>query len=224
MNSSFWKVPDRKLAIALTLSVIFIVAAAFAYSAIQPLGYAILGTPFNLPRFAISLSTLAGIYSIGTGSEGIYSALAILALAAFFIARRLHVGVKFWGLYSPFNGLHYEVICIVPRNAARYFFKALFKKLSLRKAIAPVKFRISYRLLSVAVLGTLLILTLVTVAGNFTILQHVFAMSAPGSVATNSTVSPGLQSEQPVPEFSAIGIVAFSALAASLYLLRRRRR
>ncbi len=31
------------------------------------------------------------------------------------------------------------------------------------------------------------------------------------------------QSNIPVPEFSAIGIVAFSALAASLYLLRRRR-
>jgi hypothetical protein len=32
------------------------------------------------------------------------------------------------------------------------------------------------------------------------------------------------QSNIPVPEFSGIAIVAFSALAASLYLLRRRRR
>ena len=63
-----------------------------------------------------------------------------------------------------------------------------------------------------------------------------FTISSPGYAAQTFSVvvSPGQfgigqnmyleQSNIPVPEFSAIGIVAFSALAASLYLLRRRRR
>ena len=63
-----------------------------------------------------------------------------------------------------------------------------------------------------------------------------FTISSPGVTAQTFSVvvSPGQsgvgqnvymqQSNIPVPEFSAIGIVAFSALAASLYLLRRRRR
>jgi hypothetical protein len=62
-----------------------------------------------------------------------------------------------------------------------------------------------------------------------------FTISSPGyaSQSFSVVVSPGQagisqtqylqQSNIPVPEFSAIGIVAFSALAASLYLLRRRR-
>jgi len=63
-----------------------------------------------------------------------------------------------------------------------------------------------------------------------------FTIGGPGVTAQTFSVvvSPGQsgvgqnvylnQSGVPVPEFSAIGVVAFSALAASLYLLRRRRR
>ncbi|MGA8856067.1 MAG: hypothetical protein WB643_02755 [Candidatus Bathyarchaeia archaeon] len=63
-----------------------------------------------------------------------------------------------------------------------------------------------------------------------------FTISSPGyaSQTFSVVVSPGQsgvgqnmyleQSNIPVPEFSAIGIVAFSALAASLFLLRRRRK
>ena len=63
-----------------------------------------------------------------------------------------------------------------------------------------------------------------------------FTISAPGytSQTFSVVVSPGQagvgqnlylqQSQIPVPEFSAIGIMAFSALAASLYLLKRRRK
>jgi hypothetical protein len=62
-----------------------------------------------------------------------------------------------------------------------------------------------------------------------------FTITSPGEATQTFSVvvSPGQagisqnlyleQSNIPVPEFSAIGIVAFSALAASLYLLRRRR-
>ena len=65
---------------------------------------------------------------------------------------------------------------------------------------------------------------------------YTFTISSPGyaSQTFSVVVSPGQsgagqnvyleQSNIPVPEFSAIGIVAFSALAASLYLLRRRRK
>ena len=65
---------------------------------------------------------------------------------------------------------------------------------------------------------------------------YTFTISSPGYtsqsfsvVVTNGQSGGGQnqylqQSNVPVPEFSAIGIVAFSALAASLYLLRRRRR
>jgi hypothetical protein len=63
-----------------------------------------------------------------------------------------------------------------------------------------------------------------------------FTISSPGYAAQTFSVvvSPGQsgtgqnlyfeQNNIPVPEFSTIGIVAFSALAASLYILRRRRR
>jgi hypothetical protein len=65
---------------------------------------------------------------------------------------------------------------------------------------------------------------------------YTFTLSNPGYtsqsfsvVVTNGQSGGGQnqylqQSQVPVPEFSTIGIVAFSALAASLYLLRRRRR
>jgi len=65
---------------------------------------------------------------------------------------------------------------------------------------------------------------------------YTFTVSAPGyaSQTYSITVTAGQvgtgqnmyleQNNIPVPEFSAIGIVAFSALAASLYLLRRRRK
>jgi hypothetical protein len=63
-----------------------------------------------------------------------------------------------------------------------------------------------------------------------------FTITSPGyaSQTFSVVVTPGQtgigqnlylqQSNIPVPEFSAIGVVAFSALAASVYLLRRRRR
>ena len=51
------------------------------------------------------------------------------------------------------------------------------------------------------------------------------------SVTSGQSSTPGSgnnvglpQTNIPVPEFSGIAVVAFSALAASLYLLRRRRR
>jgi hypothetical protein len=44
-----------------------------------------------------------------------------------------------------------------------------------------------------------------------------------GNSPWNMTVLTAQCSDMPVPEFNAIGIVAFSALAASLYFLRRRR-
>ena len=66
--------------------------------------------------------------------------------------------------------------------------------------------------------------------------QYTFSISQPGYAPQtwSVSVSPGQtgsgqnvyleQSNIPVPEFSAVAIVAFSALAASLYLLRRRRK
>jgi len=66
--------------------------------------------------------------------------------------------------------------------------------------------------------------------------QYKFTISEPGYVPQtwSYSVSPGQsgigadvylqQSQIPVPEFSTAALVAFSALAASLYLLRRRRK
>jgi hypothetical protein len=69
--------------------------------------------------------------------------------------------------------------------------------------------------------------------------QYSMSLSGPGykatpmgtiSVTSGQTSTPGTgnnvglpQSNIPIPEFSGIAVVAFSALAASLYLLRRRR-
>jgi hypothetical protein len=64
---------------------------------------------------------------------------------------------------------------------------------------------------------------------TFTIVAPGYTSQSFSVVVTNGQSGGGQnqylqQSQVPVPEFSAIGIVAFSALAASLYLLRRRRR
>ena len=47
------------------------------------------------------------------------------------------------------------------------------------------------------------------------------AIIVPTQAAVNLAPSTSLT---PIPEFSTVAVVAFSALAASLYLLRRRRR
>jgi hypothetical protein len=68
-------------------------------------------------------------------------------------------------------------------------------------------------------------------AGNYK-LTYTVPGYAPQTVAysvTSGQVGTGaniylLQNQIPVPEFSTVAVVAFSALAASLYLLRRRRK
>jgi hypothetical protein len=62
-----------------------------------------------------------------------------------------------------------------------------------------------------------------TIAGPGVTAQTFSVVVSPGQFGVGQNVYLQ-QSNIPVPEFSAIGVVAFSALAASLYILRRRRR
>jgi len=71
--------------------------------------------------------------------------------------------------------------------------------------------------------------------GQYNVTRYIFTISAPGyrPQTWTAAVSPGQtasgqsvyleQSHIPVPEFSGAAIIAFSALVASVYLLRRRR-
>lgn len=278
MNFTFWKIPDRKLLKALTLSAIILATALtpFAFAILQP-RYAILGaqmaaTPFiatgfafNLPNVAMSLSTLAGVYSIY-----VYSAMALLTLAALVLTGN---SVKFWGRAPTKLG-------------TGYFFKMLSKKTSqqsiagrtstpssmaalrssrttlpqqvnllekvrnlaeslviitarcrngyekIRNMIASSKlkgFYVSMRSMTASIPGSTILsgygLMLVAILGMLLMLPLalVNAMPVTGPIADASAVSTGQLVVVPVPEFSGIAIVAFSALAAALYLLRRRR-
>ena len=62
-----------------------------------------------------------------------------------------------------------------------------------------------------------------TIAGPGVTAQTFSVVVSPGQFGVGQNVYLQ-QSNIPVPEFSAIGVIAFSALAASLYILRRRRR